>query len=182
MGSMADLRGREHKSKDGDLDLLGEEFRMKICIELCRSLTAVEKGRVMSCDKSNSCSVPLGFIPLMICDITLVVLHNLVHAGGGLYLTNSLVCKNAVKDVLCCAAASIASGRFLIHCELFFMNGLICPLQWVDVFHLLVVVVHDYHIWSKCSLDCLHPVGVDDAWCNFVLCGSRVNKTEFEHF
>jgi hypothetical protein len=62
MSSMANLRRREHKSKDWNLDLLGEEFRMKICIELCRSLTAVEKGRVMSCDKSNSCSVPLGFM------------------------------------------------------------------------------------------------------------------------
>jgi hypothetical protein len=97
MCNVAHLRGWcKGKLENGDLDLLGKEFRMKIGIEFCSGLTTVEEGRVMSGNKSCSCCVPLRFVPLMIRNLTPILLHNLVHARDCFDPTDGFVSKDGV--------------------------------------------------------------------------------------
>ncbi len=136
----------------------------------------------MTCYESDASSIPLSFIPLMVGDVTLILFHDRVDTWCCFNLAEGFICEDTMENIVRRAAAVIASGRFLVHLEMFLMNGWIRPLQRIDFFHLLVLIVEDGHFWSECCLNGLHPMGMDDARCDFVLCGSGVNISEFEDF
>ncbi len=146
MRGVANLRGRKDESEDGNLDLLCEQFGVKICIEFCCGLLAIIERWVVSCYKSNSGSVPFCFIPLMIGDITLIIFHDLLDAGNGLDLAKSFVGENPVEYVVCCTAAIIAACSFLVQLKLFLMNCFIGPLQRINFFQFLVLIIQDNHV------------------------------------
>lgn len=75
-----------------------------------------------------------------------------------------------VEDVICWSMSIIAACRFLVQAKLLLVERWICPLTRVNGLYMVVVVVNDDDVSSKCHLNCVHPMGVDNARCNFEFC------------
>ena len=81
-----------------------------------------------------------------------------------------LVGLDSVQDVINGFATVVAASCFLVSLELFLVNEWIAPMQQVDSLDFLIAVVNDFDVVTEGVLDGVHPMGVDNARCNFEFC------------
>ena len=84
--------------------------------------------------------------------------------------------ENWIKDVVCGAAVVIFLHNFLL--VKLMKDCLAGPLQSVDHFNLLVMVVENNDTTATGFLNCPNPMNMDDTWSNCMLFGSGVDKAE----
>ena len=150
-------------------------------MELCLCLVTIVEARVEICDESNCGCVPFFFGPLVLGNVTLVGSQDLLDL---LDILNGFCGKNSMEDKICCFSIGGTSCRFLIHLELSLVKeGIGAPLKGVDLGNLLASVVNNLDFVSKCFLDGLNPMTVDNPGiCLVFPCCSACCKPEFDHF
>ena len=81
-----------------------------------------------------------------------------------------------------CCTTLVNTECLMIKLKLLSMDCWVRPQDRADIFHMLVFVIDYDDINAVGFLDSLHPMGMNDTWCDFMLRRSRVDKTEVKYF